>query len=106
MRNKIIFLLFSIFLLSNLVLAQSSGFDLLKHKSMKIILNIIRFLFTFLMILSSALLIFLGIKYMMAKEKVEEIHRSFIFLILGIVLLITSFFIPNFIKSFVENAIQ
>ena len=102
MKNLIFFLILVIF---NFAFAEQEGIEVIKSKSMKILSNIIRFAFSVLMLLGSALLIYLGIKYMMAKEKVEELHRSLLYLIVGIVLLITSFFIPNLIKNFIESSI-
>ncbi len=114
MKKIIFFLIISSLLLSNFgfgqeFFGQESGIDLVRNKSLKIITNLIRFAFTVLMLGGSALLIFLGIKYITAKGKVEEVkelHMSLLYLIIGIVLLITSFFIPNLIKNFIESSIQ
>lgn len=94
------------FLLVNLIFAQDSGIDLFRQRIFRIITNIIRFVFTVLMLAGSAILIFLGIKYIFAKEKVEDLHKSLMYVILGIVLLIISFFVPNLIKNFIETNIQ
>lgn len=99
------FLIINQILFPLLAFAQN-GFDLIQDKTLKILGNFIKFAFTLLMLSGSALLIYLGIKYIMAKEKVEELHRSLIYLILGLVLLITSFFLPNLIKNFIESSIQ
>jgi len=75
---------------------------------LKILGNFIRFLFSFLMLAASALLIYLGILYITGRTKVGEgtTNKAILFLVLGIVLLITSFFIPNLIKSFIESSIE
>lgn len=77
-----------------------------QSNAIKILSNIIKFLFSALMIISGGLLIFSGIKYATGWGSVQEIHKSLLYLIIGIVLLATSFFIPNLIKSFIESSIK
>jgi hypothetical protein len=109
-KNKTLLLviIFSILSFSlfnfNIKKSLADGIDDAKQKLLKILGNIIRFLFTILMIASSALLIFLGIKYITNWGKPEELHKSILYVVLGIVLLILSLFIPNLIKDFIENA--
>ena len=102
-----IFAILTIIFLINFVFAQN-GIDKAEKEIMKILGNIIKFAFSVLMILGSALLIYLGILYILGKTKVKEdnIHKAILYLILGIVLLITSFFIPNIIKNFIESSIK
>jgi uncharacterized membrane protein YcaP (DUF421 family) len=59
------------------------------------------------MFLSSALFIYLGIMYISGKTQVGDmtVNKAILYLVLGIVLLITSFFIPNLIKSFIESSL-
>ena len=85
-----------------------SGIDKAESEILKIFSNIIRFLFSILMIAASGLLIYLGILYISGKTKIggETIHKAILYLVLGIVLLITSFFIPNLIKNFIESSIK
>jgi hypothetical protein len=109
-KKKILIIL--ILLLVNFVLAQD-GIDKVQADILKIFGNIIRFLFSVLMILGSLLLIILGIflivsgkeKYRVLGQEVEA-RKAFLYLILGIVLLILSFFIPNLIKNFIETSIK
>ena len=106
--NKIGLVILTIIFLISFVFAQS-GIDKAQAEIMKILGNIIRFAFSVLMILGSGLLIYLGILYILGKTKVKEdgdIHKAILYLILGIVLLITSFFIPNIIKNFIESSIK
>jgi len=110
MKKKIIIIL--IFLLVNFALAQDS-IDKIQDDILKILGNIIRFLFSVLMILASLLLIILGIflivsgkeKYRILGQEIEA-RKAFLYLILGIILLILSFFIPNLIKNFIETSIK
>jgi TRAP-type C4-dicarboxylate transport system permease small subunit len=98
-------ILFLIFLLINLSLAQDS-ISKAEKEAKRILGNIIRFLFSVLMLAASGLLIFLGIKYIIARgggEEVGKLHQSILYLVVGIVLLILSLFLPNLIRNFVEN---
>jgi accessory gene regulator protein AgrB len=109
-KKKILIIL--ILLLVNFVLAQN-GIDEAEDEILRILGNIINFLFSVLMILGSLLLIILGIflivsgkeKYQILGQEVEA-RQAFRYLILGIVLLILSLFIPNLIKNFIETSIQ
>lgn len=104
----VVFLIISFFLL-NYNIKQSLADDSItktKEKLLKILGNIIRFLFSILMLVGSALFIFLGIKYIGNLGKVEELHRSILYIVLGIILLLVSVFVPNLIKDFIENAIK
>jgi hypothetical protein len=87
--------------------AQSS-IDKAEAEILRIFGNIIKFLFSILMLGASAILIYLGILYTTGRTKVKEetIHKAILYLVLGIVLLITSFFIPNLIKNFIESSIK
>jgi hypothetical protein len=89
------------------VFAQSS-IDKVEAEILRIFGNFIRFLFSILMLGASALLIYLGILYITGQTKAggETIHKAILYLVLGIVLLITSFFIPNLIKNFIESSIR
>lgn len=108
MVKKITFLI--LLLLLNLVLA-ASGFDAAKDKIVKIISNIINFLFAVLMVFASIALIWLGIlAIVFGKQEIKlvnttlDIRQAIIYLVLGIVFLVLSFFIPNIIKNFVEES--
>ncbi|GIW67271.1 MAG: hypothetical protein KatS3mg096_139 [Candidatus Parcubacteria bacterium] len=112
--SKIGSVILIIIFLINFVLAQNS-IDQAQVKIMKILTNIIKFAFSVLMILGSGLLIFLGLMYILGKGKYTSpfggkdeviVHKAILYLILGIVLLITSFFIPNIIKNFIESSIR
>jgi len=87
--------------------AQSS-IDKAEAQILRIFGNIIKFLFSILMLGASALFIYLGILYVLGKEKIKEetTGKAILYLVLGIVLLITSFFIPNLIKNFIESSIR
>jgi Na+-driven multidrug efflux pump len=87
--------------------AQSS-IDKAEAEILRVFGNIIKFIFSILMLMASALLIYLGILYITGRTKVKEetIHKAILYLVLGIVLLITSFFIPNLIKNFIESSIK
>jgi len=89
-----------------LAFAQNS-IDQAEAEILRVLGNIIKFIFSILMLGASALLIYLGILYITGETKVKEesIHKAILYLVLGIVLLITSFFIPNLIKSFIESSI-
>jgi hypothetical protein len=88
------------------VFAQSS-IDRAEAEILRVLGNIIKFIFSILMIGASALLIYLGILYIAGKTKIGEgtTNKAILYLVLGIVLLITSFFIPNLIKNFIESSI-
>jgi uncharacterized membrane protein YidH (DUF202 family) len=104
-KIPIFFLIFIYFLYT---FGAEEGFQNVEEKVVKILGNIIRFLFSVLMILASMLFIYLGILYIFGKTKIkgETTNKAIIFVVLGIVLLITSFFIPNLIKSFIESSIR
>jgi ABC-type Mn2+/Zn2+ transport system permease subunit len=87
--------------------AQSS-IDRAEAEILRVFGNIIRFIFSILMLGASALFIYLGILYITGKTKVKEetINKAILYLVLGIVLLITSFFIPNLIKNFIDSSIK
>jgi len=89
------------------VLAQNS-IDKAESEILRILGNIMRFLFSILMLLASALFIYLGILYISGKTQIKEgtTNKAILYLVLGIVLLITSFFIPNLIKNFIESSIK
>jgi len=103
-----LFLLLSLF---NFVSSNGGGGGLgasSESKIFRIFENISKFLFSVLMLLSVGLFIYLGILYISGREKIKDIttSKAILYLILGIVLLITSFFIPNLIKNFIESSIK
>jgi hypothetical protein len=85
-----------------------SSIDKAEAEILRIFGNIIKFLFAILMLAASALLIYLGILYITGRTKIGEgtTNKAILFLVLGIVLLITSFFLPNLIKNFIESSIR
>ena len=103
---KKIILLISLFSLV-FAFAQNS-IDKAEAEILRVLGNIIKFIFSILMLGASALFIYLGILYITGQTKVggETIHKAILYLVLGIVLLITSFFIPNLIKNFIESSIR
>jgi len=109
---KILIPVLLLILFSNLVIGAIDGgggggsFDEVKEKVLRILGNIIRFLFSALMLISGGLLIYLGIRYITAGGKVEELHQSLLYLVLGIIVLILSLFLPNVIKNFIESLIK
>lgn len=102
---KLIFIFFLI-LIPIFYSFSQSGFQEIQFKLLRILSNIIKFIFSFFMIVAVILLIFLGIKYIGNWGNIQEMHKSILYLIIGIVLLILSFFVPNLIKSFIDNAIN
>lgn len=88
-------------------LGGASGLNRVESEIIKILSNIIRFAFSILMLLASAVLIYVGVKYIVGQIKVNgaDIHKAIFYLIIGISLLITSFFIPGLLKNFIENSI-
>ncbi len=103
---KLTIIIFLSFILVAFCTAQSGGgIDAIGSEVLKILGNIIRFLFSILMLVSSALLIFLGIRYIANWGKPEELHKSILYVIVGIVLLVLSLFLPNLIKNFIEQNI-
>jgi len=101
--KKILLVLILILISSNLIWAQEDGFAKIEKEVFRILGNIIRFAFSALMLLGSLVLIFLGLKYIFAKGEVKELHQSFLYVILGLILLVSSFFIPNLLKNFIES---
>jgi threonine/homoserine/homoserine lactone efflux protein len=85
-----------------------SSIDKAEAEILRVLGNIIKFVFSILMLAASALLIYLGILYITGRTKIGEgtTNKAILFLVLGIVLLITSFFIPNLIKNFIESSIK
>ncbi|GIW65150.1 MAG: hypothetical protein KatS3mg093_129 [Candidatus Parcubacteria bacterium] len=93
--------------------ASGSGFERAQNYIITIIERIIRFLFSVFIIVSSILLIYLGILYIVfgkteAKviDQSIDLRKSFLFIIIGLAILILSFFFPNIIKNFIENTIK
>lgn len=80
-----------------------NGFSEIQKEVTKILERITTFLFTALMILASGFFIFLGIKYIIGWGDMKELHKSLLYLSLGIVLLIISLFVPNLLKNFIES---
>ncbi|GBD34557.1 hypothetical protein HRbin35_00287 [bacterium HR35] len=101
--KKILLILVLILIFNNLALAQEDGFAKIEKEVFRILTNIIRFAFSALMLFGSLVLIFLGLKYIFAKGEVKELHQSFLYVILGLILLIASFFVPNLLKNFIES---
>jgi len=106
--NTFIAIIFLSFLMFNFSFSQENQNSLnqLKIKLFKILRNLITFLFQILFLLSSVILVYLGILYILGKSNVggkDSIHLSILYVIIGIVLLILSFFIPNLIKSFFQS---
>jgi len=101
MRKIIILVSFFAFLFT---FAQDS-ISVVEGKIYAILGNIIKFLFSILMLAGSALFIYLGILYILGKTKIgeETTSKAILYIVLGIVLLITSFFIPNLIKNFIRS---
>jgi hypothetical protein len=89
------------------VFAQNS-IDKAEAEILRVLGNIIKFIFSILMLAASALFIYLGILYITGQTKVGEgtTNKAILYIVLGIVLLITSFFIPNLIKNFIESSIK
>ncbi len=105
--SKLTIIIFLFFVLVVFCNAQTGGgIDNIGSEVLKILGNIIRFLFSTLMLISSALLIFLGIRYIANWGRPEELHKSILFVVVGIVLLILSLFLPNLIKNFIEQNIR
>ena len=102
MKRIFSFLIFFILLVS-FVLAQENGIEAIKQEVLKILGNIINFSFTLFMIVGGFALLFLGVKYILAKGDIKELHKSLYYVILGIVLLVSSFFIPSLLKNFLES---
>jgi Na+-driven multidrug efflux pump len=103
--KKIIFLILILSL--EFLYAAQNNLTGVQDKVLKILGNIMSFLFSILMLLSSGFLIYVGIMYVSGKTQIKEgsTHKAILYLVLGIVLLITSFFIPNLIKDFIESSI-
>lgn len=108
MVKKIFFLILLLFL--NFALA-TSGFEAAKDKIVRIISNIINFLFAILLVFASIALIWLAILVIvLGKQQIKflntsvDIRQAIIYVVLGIVFLILSFFFPNIIKDFVQES--
>jgi hypothetical protein len=103
---KKIVLLISLF--SFIFAFAQNSIDKAETEILRVLGNIIKFIFSILMLAASALFIYLGILYVLGKEKIKEetTGKAILYLVLGIVLLITSFFIPNLIKNFIESSIR
>jgi len=102
--KDIFFVIFFITLIVlNFTFAQDS-IQAVEQKVIKIIRNIIVFLFNVFLLFASFMFIWLGIQYISGKSQIhgEIIHKAILYVVLGIILLILSFFIPNLIKSFLE----
>lgn len=94
-------------MLINLAFAQGGSTP--ASKILTILNNFIKFAFSVLMILGSGMLIYVGILYISGKTKLKEeggIHKAIAYIILGIVLLLMSFFIPNLIENFIKSSIK
>jgi hypothetical protein len=97
-----------IFLLISFSVFAQDGIAKAESEILRIFGNFIKFLFSFLILLASTLLIYLGISYISGRTQIggETIHKAILFLVFGVILLITAFFIPNLIKSFIESSIK
>lgn len=82
-----------------------NGLENVKTKIIKIFEKIFKFLFSFLILISGTLLIFLGTKYILGSGDIKNIHTGVSYVLLGIVILLLASFIPNLIKSFIESLI-
>jgi len=101
MRFLSLCLIFLIIL--NFVFAEEDGFQKIQNEVFRILRNIIMFLFSALMLLSGLVLLFLGVKYIFAKGDVKELHKTLLYVVLGIILLASSFFVPNLLKNLIEG---
>ncbi len=101
-KLKLISLIFCFFL-GIMVLAQSSGGD--NDNVFKIIKQIISFMFSLFLMLSIPILIFLGIKYISGWGEARELNKLLFYVVIGVVILVLSLFIPNLIKNFFDNII-
>jgi hypothetical protein len=93
--------------------ANASGFDKAEQYVRGVIEKIIRFAFSVLMVLASILLIYLGILYIVfGKTEIKvidqsiDLRKSLLFLVIGLVVVILAFFLPNIIKDFIESSIR
>jgi succinate dehydrogenase hydrophobic anchor subunit len=101
MRILSLCLIFLIIL--SFVFAEEDGFQKIQDEVFRILRNIIMFLFSALMLLSGLVLLFLGVKYIFAKGDVKELHKMLLYVVLGIILLASSFFVPNLLKNLIEG---
>jgi succinate dehydrogenase hydrophobic anchor subunit len=85
------------------VFAEENGFQKIQDEVFRILRNIIMFLFSALMLLSGLVLLFLGVKYIFSKGDVKELHKTLLYVVLGIILLASSFFVPNLLKNLIEG---
>ncbi|MDT7868438.1 MAG: hypothetical protein RQ894_01295 [Candidatus Pacebacteria bacterium] len=85
------------------VFAEEDGFQKIQDEVFRILRNIIMFLFSALMLLSGLVLLFLGVKYIFAKGDIKELHKTLLYVVLGIILLASSFFVPNLLKNLIEG---
>lgn len=101
MKSVIIFLIFALVL--NLALAQNDGFQKIQDYVLKVLGRLIRFAFSLILFISSGILIFLGFKYFFSKGDVKELHKTFLYVILGLILLFAALFVPNLLRNFLES---
>jgi len=100
---RFFYLCLSFLIIFSFAFAEEDGFQKIQDEVFRILRNIIRFLFSALMLLSGLILIFLGIKYIFAKGDIKELHKTLLYVVLGIILLSSSFFVPNLIKNLIES---
>lgn len=102
-KLKLIILIFYL-LLGIMVSAQGSGGG--NVDIFKIIKNIISFMFSLFLMLSIPILIFLGIRYISGWGEARELNKLLFYVIIGVVILVLSLFVPNLIKNFFDNIIR
>jgi|GEM_PF-1343616 len=101
MRVLSFFLIILIFF--NFVFAEENGIQKIQDEVFRILKNIIMFLFSALMLLTGLVLLFLGLKYILAKGDIKKLHETLLYVVLGLILLVSSFFIPNLLKNLIES---
>ena len=100
---RILSLCLTFLIILSFVFAEEDGFQKIQNEVFRILRNIIMFLFSALMLLSGLVLLFLGVKYIFAKGDVKELHKTLLYVVLGIILLSSSFFVPNLLKNLIEG---
>ncbi len=100
---RFIYLSLIFLIIFGFVKAEENGFQKIQDEVFRILKNIIMFLFSALMLLSGLVLLFLGVKYILAKGDIKELHKTLLYVVLGIILLVSSFFVPNLLKNLIES---
>ncbi len=75
------------------------------EKITQIFKNLITFLFQLGMVGGAIVLIILGIKYAFEgrTQKTEQLKKLFIYVIVGLVLLVVAFFVPQMLKALLSK---